>query len=141
MSKSPEEKELEAFLSVLPSFRRKEFQHGISSFNQDEMNEWIRNAVEDPDTATAQRQEYERLARRIPALWREYRKTTVIPSPLPANPVGRPKKVALAKEAANLQRAGMNNPQIASALNKRHGTDTTTAGAIRKLLKRHPDKS
>jgi transposase len=55
--------------------------------------------------------------------------------------VGRPSKIALAQEAANLQRAGMNNPQIASELNKRHGEGMTTSEAVRKLLKRYPDKS
>jgi hypothetical protein len=58
-----------------------------------------------------------------------------------ARGVGRPSKIALAQEAANLQRAGMNNPQIASELNKRHGEGTTTSEAVRKLLKRYPDKS
>src|SRR5256885_15888375 len=55
VSKSLEEKELETFLSSLPSFWRKEFEHGISSFNQDEMNEWWKREIEDPDTAAAQR--------------------------------------------------------------------------------------
>ena len=34
----------------------------------------------------------------------------------------------------------MNHPQIASELNERHGAEPTTPGAIRKLLKRHPDE-
>src|SRR6266849_2210374 len=54
---------------------------------------------------------------------------------------GRPRKTSLAEEAASLKRAGKNNRQIASELNKRHGSGTTTHDAVRKLLKRHPDKS
>lgn len=58
-----------------------------------------------------------------------------------ARGAGRPGKLALAQEASDLKRAGMNNPQIASELNTRHGKGTTTSEAVRKLLKRYPDKS
>jgi hypothetical protein len=90
--------------------------------------------------------EYERILRQIPAKWKEYRKElkknyqSLARMMVPTGKPGRPSKTALAKEAANLHRAGMNHPQIASELNERHGAETTTPGAIRKLLKRHPDE-
>ncbi len=49
---------------------------------------------------------------------------------------GRPRKDALAKKAVELQHRGMNSPQIAAELNKRHGEGTTTPAAIPKLIKR-----
>jgi hypothetical protein len=145
--KSPEEQELETFLCALPGFRRKEFEHGMSSFTQGEMDEWLKQERENPDAGPADRQEFERLVRRIPALWREHRKRSrkqygpFARIMLPASPAGRPRKTALAEEAARLKRRGMNYPQIAGELNRQHGEGTTTSEAVRKLLRRQPDKS
>ena len=47
---------------------------------------------------------------------------------------GRPRKDALADEAAPLQRAGMSYAKIATRLNLAHGEGTATKESVRKLL-------
>ena len=135
------EKELEEFLAVLPSWQQKVVQQDISSLLQNELLLWVNY-----DSAELGRlkREYESIIQRIPGEWPKYRKRAMLASqmfPVPKGKPGRRRKTALAEEAASLQRAGMNHPQIASELNKRHGHGTTTSEAVRKLLKRHPDKS
>jgi len=146
--KSPEERELETFLCALPGFRRKEFEHGMSSFTQAEMDEWLKQERENPNTGPADRQEYERLVRRIPALWREYRKRLrkeygpFAPVMLPPNPEGRPRRDAIAEEAQRLKKSGLSYAKIAMRLNQERGPsrlllseETITGEQIRGLLK------
>lgn len=145
LPKSPE-RELEEFLASKPAWMQRVLQQDFSSFSRDEHLEWINNQ----DRVLELIPECERLLRQLPAKWQEYRKRQMqnsqplIQMLVSRGKPGRPSKTALAEEAANLRRAGMNHPQIASELNKRHGADAknaTTAEAVRKLLKRHPDKS
>jgi hypothetical protein len=105
------------------------------------------DSLQSPHKELELRPQLEAILRRIPAKWNEYRKRQKQDDQVwirmkrsPSRP-GRPNKAALAEEAAKLQRDGKNNPQIATELNRRHGQGTTTSGAVRKLLKRHPDKS
>jgi hypothetical protein len=135
------EKELEQFLAPLPAWLRMVLEQDFSSFPQDKLPDWMNYDLADQDRL---KQEYERILQRIPQEWKKYRRRATLASqmaPTPKGKPGRPGKTALAKEAASLHREGENNPQIAIELNKRHGQDTTTAEAVRKLLKRHPDKS
>ncbi len=135
MSNNPEG-DLEQFLATVPACIRKEFESGALSLTQDEVYEWSK-----VDLAVRLRllEEYQRLLRCIPAKWREYRARESKANAqlmFPANQSGRPRKDTIAQEAVELQQRGMNSPQIAAELNKRHGKDTTTAAAIPKLIKR-----
>jgi len=146
--KSPEERELETFLSALPSFQRKEFEHGMSSLTQGEMDEWWKQERDNPDMQMTHRREYERLLRRIPVLWREHRKRLrkeygpFVPVMLPPNPEGRPRRDAIAEEAQRLKRSGLSYGKIAMRLNQERGPsrlllsgETITGEQIRGLLK------
>jgi len=55
---------------------------------------------------------------------------------MPRGKPGRPRKDALAQEALELQQRGMNFPQVAAELKKRHGEEVTTPAAVPKLIKR-----
>jgi hypothetical protein len=137
------QQELEEFLASKPAWMQRVLQEDISLFSPDELSEWNSNQ----DTVFELRPEYERILRQIPSDWKEYRKRQkqnckpLLRMLVSKEVSGRPRKTFLAEEAASLKRAGKNNPQIASELNKRHGSGTTTHDAVRKLLKRHPDKS
>jgi hypothetical protein len=132
------EKELEEFLASIPAWMQRCLLTGFGSLNQDEIREWSINLDEDLRLT----KEYERILQQIPAKWREYRKRLKVEAqPLieilvPKGKAGRPRKTALAQEAVELQQRGMNFPQIAAELNKRHGEDTTTLAAVPKLIKR-----
>ena len=155
--------ELEEFLASLPVYKRKEFQQGLSSLTQDEMNEYIRHA-EDPQSGTLAR-EHERLLQRIPVKLREYRdreinafaqlRASTLP---PANPEGRPRKDALADEADRLRKLDLSYAQVAKRLNQEghsrgllSSEETLTGEQIRGLLRYrrlkflrtapHPDKT
>ena len=138
------ESELARFLASLAAYKRKEFQHGASSFTPDEVYEWCK---EDLVARRGLQAEYERLLRRIPSRWREYREregNAFVQSVYPANPTGRPRKDDLAKEAAALKAEGFSYAQIEMRLNREHGEGTTTKENIRGLLKArrlHPSKT
>lgn len=137
MSHNPE-KELEEFLASTPAWMQRCLLTGFGSLNHDEIREWSNNLDEDFRLT----KEYERILQQIPAKWRAYRKRLkaeaqpLIQSLVPKGKAGRPRRTALAQEAVELQQRGMNFPQIAAELNKRHGKDTTTPAAIPKLVKR-----
>lgn len=141
--KSPERERAE-FLAAQPSWFQKVLQLDYDSMSGEEQQAW---ASSDwwklNSTYKRLQQEYESILRRIPAAWKNHRWKLARLSPLlvPKGKLGRQRKTALAEEAANLQRAGKNHPQIAHELNRRHGQGTTTSEAVRKLLKRHPDKT
>jgi hypothetical protein len=134
------EEELAKFLADVPVYRRKAFEQGLSSLTQEEMNEYVMELVENPNSGAFWR-EYERLIRQIPAKWSEYRQREIHDAArikallLPANPEGRPRKDALAIEAARLKETGLSYAQIAVRLNQKHGKGTTTKENIRGLLK------
>ena len=142
--KSPEE-ELEQFLAAQPSWLRKILQLDFS-FTTDEQlalheSDWWQSGgkVE---------QEYLRLLQRVPEKWRDYceRKKLDALKGLPTVPTGRPRKDSLAHEAERLRLSGKSYAETAKALNRKHGSGTTTAEAIRKLLRsrkqgRTPDKT
>jgi hypothetical protein len=138
--KSPEQ-EVEEFLASKPTWMEKALQGDFSLMPLG--LEWTSNL----DRVFELTPKYERILRQIPAKWKEYRKErkrnygSLAQPMVPKGKPGRPSKSALAEEAANLRRSGMNNLQIAAELNKRPGEKKTTSEAIRKLLKRHPDKS
>lgn len=140
MSKSPE-KDLAGFLASKPAWMEKALHGDFSSvpLGLESSNNLDRVSELTP--------EYERILQQIPAKWKEYRKElkknyqSLAQPMVPKGKPGRPRKTALAEEAQNLQRAGMKHPQIANELNKRYGKDTATSESVRKLLKRHPDKS
>lgn len=137
------ESDLEAFLSSIAPYRRKALERGLASLSQNEVRQWLI----DEEKPTGIWQEYEQLLKRIPARYREYRAREIATfaqiraSQLPAYPEGRPPKEDLANEALDLQRQDMTIPQIAAYLGRKHGVGTTTPEAIRKLLKRHADKT
>jgi hypothetical protein len=123
--------------------------HSTSPFTADQLQElkattgWQPQTY--PQTAEELRPRFEQILQRCgPAGWRRYcdnaraaRKADAdAHAPMPRGNPGRPRKDALAQEAAELQQRGMNSPQIAAELNKRHGKDTTTPAAIPKLIKR-----
>jgi hypothetical protein len=139
------EKELEEFLMPLPAWARRFLQLGFPSLVQSEIADWARN----PDEVFKLKTEYERILQRIPVKWREYRERLKREADqtaryeaqflVPKGKPGAPRKNELAQKAALLQSQGMNFPQIAAELNKTLGEDNrTTADAVRKLLKRHP---
>jgi hypothetical protein len=99
-----------------------------------------------PRTAEGLRPRFEQILQRCgPAQWKRYcdnAKASTDPFVrMPRGKPGAPRKDALAQEAAELKRRGMNLPQIAAALKKR-GKGTINPDALRHLLKRHskPDK-
>jgi hypothetical protein len=58
-----------------------------------------------------------------------------------ATPKGRPRKDALADEAAKLKISGLSYAQISLRLNQKHGQGTTTKESVRKLLTSRKTKS
>lgn len=137
------ESDLAAFLAALPAYQRKQFEHGLPSLTQEEMDQWNAWMATAPQQFDALWQEYLRLVKRIPAKAREYREREIRDwaqnltslSLLPTNPEGRPRKDDLAAEAALLKKSGLSYAQIAMRLNREHGEGTTTKENIRGLLK------
>lgn len=60
---------------------------------------------------------------------------------LRTTPKGRPRKDALADEAAKLRRLGISYAQISHRLNQEHGQGTATKESVRKLLNSRKPKS
>lgn len=142
--KSPEQA-LEEFLAAQPSWIRKLLEHN----NQLSAEEFSAVLTSDwQQTWFSQIDEYERLLKRIPSRWREYRNKCrrEALSRIPSAQHGRPRKDALAEEAMKLHQAGKSYAKIAKFLNNRYGPDTTTPEAVRKLvsarkLRPTPDKT
>jgi hypothetical protein len=129
------ERELANFLAAQPSWRRKRLQSDFS-WTAKEITEW---SQADCREDCAAREEYEKILRKLPEKWREYRKkrrqvaiATAL-STIPPAKAGRPRKDSLAGEALALRKAGKSYSQIAVLINHKHGT-VTTPDAIRKLL-------
>jgi len=143
VSKSPEE-QLEDFLASKPDWMRRYLQTGIESMTQGDFSEeskWDKN--HDDVFKLAVTRDYERILQQIPARWKAYRKRQKRENQWFVNEflvtkgnAGRPRKDALAQEAVELHQRGMNFPQVAAELNKRHGKETTTPTAVSKLIKR-----
>lgn len=138
------ERDLSAFLAALPVYKRKQFALGLSSFTQDDMNQWTEGMKADaPEQSTECLQEFLRLLQRVPTKLREYREREIRDfaqnmtalSLLPANSEGRPRKNDLADEALKLKKAGLSYAQIAMRLNRDLGEGTATGESVRKLLK------
>jgi hypothetical protein len=138
------ESDLAAFLDSLPALKRKELEHGVSSFTHDEVNEWFAMIAANPAQDTAQSREYHHLVSRIPEKYKEYRKRKTqelkehvreLTDYLLPIREGRPRLDDLAAEAAQLKGAGLSYARIASRLNLAHGT-SFTHDAVRKLIKR-----
>jgi hypothetical protein len=135
------EKELEEFLAALPAATRTWLEQGAYMLSYEE-------TVELENDSTTQksnlRQEYERLLQPFPAKLREHRKRKEherklvidVLMPLPLIPEGRPRKDALADEAAQLKEAGFSYAKIEQRINREHGEGTVTADSVRKLIKR-----
>jgi hypothetical protein len=130
--KSPED-ELEEFLAGQPSWRRKLLLDDLS-LSKEEASAATRSSWIE---VTKVHEEYLELLRRCPSKLREYRQRRIdnALSGVPLLPSGAPRKDGLAKEAAELRRSGLSWAKIALALNHKHGPGTTTAGAIRQLLR------
>jgi hypothetical protein len=154
--KSPAEKRVEDFLDQQLSWVRKAL-HGqplsweeTSAFQQPGGFEVLGKA----------RHEYLQLLQQCPAKLSEYRKlqgrlaVKSVLSSLPLVPPGAPRQDAVAREAEELQRAGMSQPEIARTLNRRYpnrkdrkgNKHAFTAEAVRKMLARRrreatPDKT
>jgi hypothetical protein len=102
-SKNPEIE----FLDSLPVWLRKACEEGLSNFTEAEMAEWVKNQ----DYACDKICEYERILRRIPAKWSEYRKRNKLEGAkafvyfLPPNPEGRPRN-EIYPNAAKLMQEG-----------------------------------
>ena len=163
MAQSPEQ-ELADFLAPLPQWLQKSlwcvaltdlesfsWLDSYSPLSADQLEELKTSAAgwqpeRYPRTAEELRPRFEQILQRCgPAQWKRYRDNAKASSDpfvrMPRGKRGRPRKDALAQEVAELQRRGMNFPQIAAALKKR-GTGTINPDALRHLLKRHskPDK-
>lgn len=86
------------------------------------------------------RDEYLELLKRCPAKLRAHREreakraAEVALFDVPSLPVGAPRKDSLAAEAIELRKAGLSWAKIAIELNRKYGTGTTTAGAVRQLV-------
>lgn len=148
MSKNPE-KELEEFLDSLTAVRRKEFEQGISSFTQHDLNEHCKFIMETPYTEVlAQDREYRRLVAQIPAKLREYRKRLqkdldlrpLASTVLPKIREGRPRRDAVVERAEQLKREGCSNAKAAMRLNQ-EGMGPITSEQLRGLLKYRRRKS
>jgi hypothetical protein len=143
MSSDPE-RDLEQFLAGLPPYQRKAFEEGISSLTEDECIQACRDLFL---TDNALRTNYERLVRPIPAKWKDYRERKARDAAhasligMPANPKGRPRRDALADEAAQLYESGLSYAQVAVRLNQKYGEGTATADSVRKLIKSRKAKS
>jgi hypothetical protein len=86
------------------------------------------------------RDEYLELLKRCPAHLRDYRAreakrgAEAALSDVPSVPVGAPRKDSLAEEAIKLRKADLSWAKVAIELNRKYGSGTTTAGAVRQLV-------
>jgi hypothetical protein len=164
VAQSPEQ-ELAEFMAPLPQWLQKILWHDHSSMTGLEWAEWIdstnpytteqlqefRTTIDwqperYPHTAEELRPRFEQILRRCDrAEWKRYCNNAKAARnasadsfvPMPHGDPGRPRKDALAHEAAELRQRGMNFPQIAAVLNKTLPSERkTTPDAIRKLLRR-----
>ena len=154
--KSPAEKRIEDFLDRQLSWVRKAL-HG-QPFSWEEIS-----ALREPgafDSLGKAQDEYLELLKMCPARLSQYRKLQAkfaadsVLSKLPSVLPGAPRQDSVAREAAELHRAGMSQPKIARALNLRYpnrkdskgNKHPFTAEAVRKMLARRerpttPDKT
>lgn len=133
------EKQLEEFLASKPDWMRRWLQLGADGLTEIEVSEWARNR----DEVNRATEEYEQILQLAPAKMRAYRKRLQDEARafadkflVPKGKAGRPRKDDVAREAIELEGRGMNPPQIAAALQKRHGKDVTTPAAVSKLISR-----
>lgn len=169
MAQSPED-ELAEFMAPLPQWLQKILWHDYSSMTDREQWSWLDSINPHSDdelqelktttgwqperythTADELRPRFEQILRRCNRdEWKKYcdnaraARNASADSfvPMPRGKPGRPRKNALAQEAAALQRRGMTFPQIAATLNKSlPSQEWTTPDAIRKLLKRSPSRT
>lgn len=145
MSDSPDS-ELEQFLAALHPAHRKWLEKGINTLTKDEELEATKALnLEAPDF----RMEYARLLQPFPSKLREYRKRYELEQtlairdlfPLPPIPEGRPRKDALADEAAQLMESGLSYARVAIRLNQEHPGENATKESVRKLIKNRKHKS
>jgi hypothetical protein len=147
VSNSPE-CELEKFLAALHPALRKLLEHGAHTLTRDENGEAC-NALSFGIGVPDFRIEYARLLQPFPSKLREYRKRFELEQaaasrelfPLPPIPEGRPRKDALADEAAQLKESGLSYAKVAIRLNQEHGEGTATMESVRKLIKNRKPKS
>jgi len=164
VAQGPED-ELAEFMAPLPQWLKKILWHDHSSMTDLEWVEWMDSTgpytaeqlqefratigwqpERYPRTAEELRPRFEQILRRgNRAEWKRYCDNAKAARnasadsfvPMQHGDPGRPRKDALAQEAAELQQRGMNLPQIAAELNKTLPRERqTTPDAIRKLLKR-----
>lgn len=142
------EKQLEQFLAALHPAHRKWLEKGANTLTKDEELEATKALnldLEAPDI----RMEYARLLQPFPSKLREYRKRYELEQaafvresfPLPPIPKGRPRKDALADEAAQLKGSGLSYAAVTIRLNQEHGKGTATIESVRKLIKNRKPKS
>jgi hypothetical protein len=133
------EQELEQFLAALHPALRKWLEKGAGALASEEHIEAAKALnLEAPDL----RFEYARLLLPFPDKLREYNKRFKQEQaqgvrelfPLLAIPEGRPRKNALADEAAQLKESGLSYAQVAFRLNQKYGDGTATAESVRKLI-------
>ena len=118
---SDAEQALDAFLTKLPEFQRKQFEQGFSSLTPEEADQlfkWMATAPE----AVGLKDEYVRLLQSIPAKARDYRRREksdhmryMVEPGSAAIPAGRPRQDALAHEAAQLKESDLPYAQVASS--------------------------
>jgi hypothetical protein len=144
MTSTSAERDLDEFLAKRPVWLQKILLLELP-LTAEEQYAWV-----DSDwwsNGAADEQECVRLLRRIPTKWRQYRRRRIKAAlaTIPIGQAGRPRKDTLAEEAKRLHSDGMSHKQIADALNRKHGSGSTTREGARKLLspKRRsaPDKT
>jgi hypothetical protein len=134
-SKSPEQ-ELEEFLAAKPSWLRKILRLEHDDLTKEEKLAWQQSEWWWKDIQGTVEDEYLRLLKRCPAKWNERcrRLKEQAVEDLPSGLPGRPTKDALAQEATELKQH-LSYPKVAKRLNEKYGAGTTTAGAIRQLIR------
>jgi hypothetical protein len=136
------EQELAQFLAAQPEWCRKWLAHD-PTLSAEEQVAWLKSSGLEGMTM---RRQYEKLLKKVPARWREYRERCqqLAQTMVPAGNPGRPRKDALASEARELVGNGLSYAQAATALNHKYGPETTNKESLRKLLKlreRPPEKT
>lgn len=133
--KSPEEKDIEEFLTRQPAWVRK-YLLADYALTPDEYSDFLQSDW--PEIFGQAEDEYLQLLHRCPAKLREYRErqAEIALSRIPSVPVGAPRKDGLAREAIDMQhRENLSYARIAIRLNAKYGAGTTTPGAIRQLMR------
>lgn len=140
------EKDLEAFLSTVPAYMRKEFEQGFYSLTEDEMNQLASCLPDGPERSARLRreaelsEEYERLLKRVPAKLKEYRNRLTrdvlraYGPLLPKASPGRKKNVELAERIWALDAQGKSNREIQETLNA--GGESLSLEAVESYLKK-----